>query len=141
MWATLYKKLYLARIADNMHVMLTSGISAVRALEITQRGRERGLRRYMLEALEGVKAGNAMSEAFARHYPDEIPAIMVQMLQIGEETGEMGPSSSVWPSSTTARSMPRSTPLSPLSSRPHCGFWPWRGLPARIGAPADLQHH
>jgi type II secretory pathway component PulF len=34
---TLYQKLYLARIADNMHVMLSSGISAVRALEITAR--------------------------------------------------------------------------------------------------------
>ena len=32
---TLYQKLYLARIADNMHVMLTSGIAVVRALEIT----------------------------------------------------------------------------------------------------------
>src|SRR3990167_3776800 len=32
---SLYQKLYLSRIADNMNVMLTSGISAVRALEIT----------------------------------------------------------------------------------------------------------
>jgi len=42
----LYQKLYLSRIADNMHVMLSSGISAVRALEITARWWEQHIRRY-----------------------------------------------------------------------------------------------
>ena len=86
----LYQKLYLVRIADNMHVMLTSGISAVRALEITARVVDNDIYAGILEeALEGVKAGSAMSQTLSRH-PKEIPAIMVQMLQIGEETGELG---------------------------------------------------
>ena len=86
----LYQKLYLVRIADNMHVMLTSGISAVRALEITARVVDNDIYTGILEeALEGVKAGSAMSQTLSRH-PKEIPAIMVQMLQIGEETGELG---------------------------------------------------
>jgi type IV pilus assembly protein PilC len=87
---SLYQKLYLSRIADNMHVMLTSGISAVRALEITASVVDNQVYEEILqEAIEAVKAGTAMSQTFAR-YPYEVPAIMVQMLQIGEETGELG---------------------------------------------------
>ena len=86
----LYQKLYLSRFADNMHVMLSSGISAVRSLEITSSVIENEVyERIMLEALEGVKAGSPMSQTLS-HYPNEIPVIMLQMLQIGEETGELG---------------------------------------------------
>lgn len=86
----LYQKLYLTRIADNMHVMLTSGISAVRALEITAAVVDNDVYEGILkEALDGVKGGSSMSSVFAQ-YPKEMPSIMVQMLQIGEETGEMG---------------------------------------------------
>jgi type IV pilus assembly protein PilC len=86
----LYKKLYLTRIADNMHIMLSSGISAVRSLEITAAVVDNEIYHKILsEAVEGVKAGSSMSQTFAK-YPKEIPAILVQMLQIGEETGEMG---------------------------------------------------
>lgn len=87
----LYRKLYLSRIADNMHVMLTSGISAVRALEITASVVEDYTYESMLkQATEEVKSGTLLSSALARYSPDDVPAIFVQMLQIGEETGEMG---------------------------------------------------
>lgn len=86
----LYKKLFLSRISDNMHVMLSSGISAVRALEITSSVVGNDVYEEILrDAVEAVKAGTTMSQAFAR-YPEEVPAILVQMLQIGEETGELG---------------------------------------------------
>ena len=86
----LYQKLYLARFADNMHVMLTSGISVVRSLEITAQVIENRIyQQIMLDALEEVKAGSPLSQSLS-HYPDEIPKIMVQMLQVGEETGETG---------------------------------------------------
>ncbi len=86
----LYQKLYLSRISDNMHVMLSSGISAVRALEITASVVGNSVYEgILMEAVEGVKAGTPMSQVFVRH-PGDIPAIMVQMLQIGEETGEVG---------------------------------------------------
>ncbi len=88
---TLYQKLYLARIADNMHVMLTSGISAVRGLEITANVVENDVyERILREAIEAVKGGSPLSVALARHSPHDIPAIFAQMVQIGEETGEMG---------------------------------------------------
>lgn len=87
----LYQKLYLSRIADNMNVMLSSGISAVRALEITANVVEDEIYKGILqEAIEGVKGGAPLSQTLARHSPEQIPGIFVQMLQIGEETGEMG---------------------------------------------------
>lgn len=86
----LYQKLYLTRVADNMHAMLSSGISAVRALEITAAVVGNDVYEQILrEAVEQVKAGSSMSQTFAQ-YHKEVPAIMVQMLQIGEETGELG---------------------------------------------------
>lgn len=86
----LFRKLYLTRIADNMHVMLSSGISAVRAIEITAAVVDNDVYQKILrETLDEVKAGSSMSSVFAKH-PKEIPVILVQMLQIGEETGQMG---------------------------------------------------
>ena len=87
---SLYQKLYLSRIADNMNVMLTPCISAVRALEITANVVEDHVYEGILrEAIEAVKGGAPLSQTLAR-YPGEVPGIFVQMLQIGEETGEMG---------------------------------------------------
>ncbi|MES2203078.1 MAG: type II secretion system F family protein [Patescibacteria group bacterium] len=87
----LYQKLFLSRVADNMHVMLTSGISAVRALEITAAVVEDHTYEEILhEAIEAVKSGTSLSSALSRYSPGDIPAIFVQMIQIGEETGELG---------------------------------------------------
>lgn len=87
----LYQKLFLSRIADNMHVMLSSGISVVRALEITAAVVEDDTYEAILrEVTESVKAGSPVSQTMARYSPRDIPPIFVQMLQIGEETGEMG---------------------------------------------------
>ena len=85
----LYRKLYLARIADNMHVMLSSGITAVRALEITATVVDNRVYQGILsEAVEMVKAGSTMSAALGQH-PKELPPILTQMMKIGEETGEL----------------------------------------------------
>jgi len=62
----------------------------VRSIEITATVVDNDIYEKILrEALEGVKAGTPMSAIFAQ-YPKEVPSIMVQMLQIGEETGELG---------------------------------------------------
>ena len=75
----LYKKLYLARVADNMHVMLTSGIAAVRALEITADVVGDAVYENLLRgAVDEVKSGTALSQSLARH--GEMPPIFVQML-------------------------------------------------------------
>ncbi|MFT7328341.1 MAG: type IV pilus assembly protein PilC [Crocinitomicaceae bacterium] len=85
----LYRKIYLARIADNINTMLTSGIPVVRTLEIA--GDVVGntvFKNILADAVEEVKGGNSMSNAFDKH--DEIPQIMVQMIKVGEETGSVG---------------------------------------------------
>jgi type IV pilus assembly protein PilC len=42
------------------------------------------------DAVDKVKGGAPLSQAMARYSPGDIPAIFAQMIQIGEETGEMG---------------------------------------------------
>jgi type IV pilus assembly protein PilC len=86
----LYRKLFLSRIADNLHVMLTSGISMVRALEITADLVDNDVYALILkDAIDAVKGGQPLSQTLANHR-DYIPPIFTQMIQIGEETGQMG---------------------------------------------------
>ncbi len=85
----LYRKLYLARLADNMNTMLISGIPMIRVLELTSSVIDNQVYKNILgNALELVKGGSSVSEALSRN--EEIPGIMVQMMKIGEETGELG---------------------------------------------------
>lgn len=86
---TLYKKLYLARIADNLATMLASGISMVQALEITSEVVDNEVYKEILDnTLAEVKGGKSVSDALAE-YP-EIPGVMTQMTKVGEETGNLG---------------------------------------------------
>lgn len=85
----LYRKLYLSRIADNMTTMLHSGIPMVRALESTIGVVDNLVFAEALTiATEKVKGGSAVSDALSQH--PEIPRIMVQMMKVGEETGNLG---------------------------------------------------
>lgn len=89
-FGNLYRKLYLARVADNLSTMLSSGIAAVRAVEISSSvvGNER-YRTALLEVSQDVRTGVSLSAALARH-GDVIPNIFSQMVKVGEETGEVG---------------------------------------------------
>lgn len=85
----LYKKLYLARIADNFSTMLLSGVAVVEAIEIT--GSVVGNSLYagvLAQVGADVKGGSSISDALGKH--PEIPGIMVAMTKVGEETGELG---------------------------------------------------
>ena len=85
----IYRKLYLSRMADNMDTMLSSGIPIIRSIEIT--AGVVGNRVYadiLKETGEAVKSGSSFSDALSKH--KEIPAIMSQMVKVGEETGSLG---------------------------------------------------
>jgi type IV pilus assembly protein PilC len=85
----IYQKLYLSRVADNLGTMLRSGIQMLRGLEITGTVVEDPVyERALTEAAMDVKAGLPVSEAFRKH--PEFPGIVVAMIKIGEETGNMG---------------------------------------------------
>ncbi len=85
----LYRKLYLARIADNLNTMLSSGIAVVRGVEIAASvvGNE-VFKNALMETASDVRTGVSLSAAIGKH--PEIPGIMVQMIKVGEETGEVG---------------------------------------------------
>jgi type IV pilus assembly protein PilC len=85
----LYKKLFLSRIADNLDTMLSSGISMVKAVEITSNVVGSHVYRSLLEeSIKVIRGGGSLSEALSTY--DEVPLIMIQMLKIGEETGKLG---------------------------------------------------
>ena len=86
----LYKKLYLARIADNLNTMITSGISMVKAVEVTAEVVDNEVyKELLLKSAQAIKTGESVSSAMTK-YPNEIPSIMVQMIKVGEESGRLG---------------------------------------------------
>ncbi len=88
--SSLYKKLYLSRMSDNLSTMLVSGIPMVRALELTSNVVDNVLYEDIIRtAVESVKGGKTLSDSLSNN-PKEIPGIMVQMIKVGEETGESG---------------------------------------------------
>jgi len=85
---TLIQQLFLARMADNLNTMFASGISMVRGLEITRNIIDNEVYKEILDdAIESVRGGSNLSAVFAEY--DEIPGIFVQMIKVGEETGEL----------------------------------------------------
>jgi len=86
---TLYRKLYLSRIADNMHTMLAAGIPVVKAIETTASVVGNIIYEdILMDAAEEVRGGSTFSKALVER--EEVPGIMTQMIRIGEETGEVG---------------------------------------------------
>ena len=87
---SLYSKLYLSRITDNLNTMLSAGVPIVRAIDITAEVvGSLVYKNLLVEVADGVKGGLALSAAFQKH-PEQIPGIMVQMVLVGEETGSLG---------------------------------------------------
>lgn len=85
----LYKKLYLSIIADNMSTMVRSGIPMVKAIEVTASVVDNGVYKKLLsETLLAVKSGKSLSQSLSDY--KEIPTMLVQMIKVGEETGELG---------------------------------------------------
>ncbi|MBU0750486.1 type II secretion system F family protein [Patescibacteria group bacterium] len=85
----LYNKLYLSRIADNFSTMLVSGVPVVEAVDITATVVGSSVyEQILIDVGDDVKGGLSISDAMGKH--DEIPGIMVAMIKVGEETGELG---------------------------------------------------
>ncbi|MCX6763058.1 MAG: type II secretion system F family protein [Candidatus Moranbacteria bacterium] len=80
--------IYLARFAENLSTLVRSGIPIVSALQIT--GRVVGnsvFENHIAEAAEKVKTGGSMSEVLSKK--KDFPAIMTQMVKVGEDTGKL----------------------------------------------------
>jgi type IV pilus assembly protein PilC len=86
---TLYRKLYLSRIADNLNTMLGSGIPMIKALELTKSVVDNQIYLKAIdESIESVQGGIALSDAFGRH--EVFPSILIALIKVGEETGNLG---------------------------------------------------
>lgn len=85
----IYKKIFLSRITDNLSTMLRSGIQILHALEITGTVVDDPVYSGILTVVASdVKGGLPLSDSFRKH--PEIPGMIVAMVKIGEETGNMG---------------------------------------------------
>lgn len=86
---TIYQKIYLSRITDNLSTMLKSGIQILRGLEITATVVEDPVyEKIIRDVALDVKGGLPLSSALRKH--GEFPGIIVAMVKIGEEAGNTG---------------------------------------------------
>jgi type IV pilus assembly protein PilC len=85
---TLYQRIFLTRLADNMNTMLTSGVPIVKAIDITAAVVENVIYKDLL-ARVSQKVQNGVSFSKALYEEPLAPNILVQMVHIGEETGEL----------------------------------------------------
>ena len=85
---TLMQKLFLLRLSDNMNTMLSNGVPIVKAIDITASIMEnRVYKKLMGRVSEKVQMGKSLSKAL--YEEPLVPNILVQMVHIGEETGEL----------------------------------------------------
>lgn len=86
----LIRKISIARYAQTFGALYASGIDVIGALEAS-RGTVSNL--MMVDAMESVeahvKAGSALSEAF--NASGEFPSLVVRMVKVGEESGNLTP--------------------------------------------------
>jgi len=83
------KKIYLARLAESLSTLISSGLPIVRALEITEEivGNDT-YKTIILKTIDGVKRGEPMSLIFLK-YSDFFPPLFIQMTVVGERTGQL----------------------------------------------------
>lgn len=86
---TLFQRIFLQRLADNMNTMLSSGVPIVHSIEITADIMDNTVYKALLKRVsQKVQTGTAFSKAL--YEEPLVPNILVQMVHIGEETGELG---------------------------------------------------
>lgn len=85
----LLSKLYVARMAESIGVLLEGGIATTQSIEITSHTVGNVLYSDLLhESAERVNAGELLSQAFKR-YPEHFPPLLSQMVAVGENTGRL----------------------------------------------------
>ncbi|MCX6723601.1 MAG: type II secretion system F family protein [Candidatus Staskawiczbacteria bacterium] len=83
------KKTFLVRFAENISTLIGAGLSINNALKITRDTVGSNVyKRILTETEERVSQGERISSVLIK-YPDYAPAFVVQMIQVGEETGTL----------------------------------------------------
>jgi type IV pilus assembly protein PilC len=87
-FGTLFVKLYMARFARNLSTLIAGGIPIVKSLEAVSDIVGNSIYRdIILDAAGQVRNGKSIASALTTH--KEFPAIVAQMVQIGESTGRL----------------------------------------------------
>ncbi|HHX58415.1 MAG TPA: type II secretion system F family protein [Candidatus Moranbacteria bacterium] len=83
------KNVYVSRFSENLATLIQSGLPITTALAITSEvvGNE-VYREVVRNATEEIKRGGQIAEIFGQ-YSDLFPPIVVQMIQVGEQTGRV----------------------------------------------------
>lgn len=85
---SMFRSIYIARFSDNLSILLTSGIPLVRSLIIVSNVVNNFVMQgVILRAADEVKKGGSISSVFRKS--PEIPPIVSQMVEIGEESGQL----------------------------------------------------
>jgi len=83
------KKIFLIRFAENISTLIGAGLSINNALAITKDTVENFVYKEIIaETGEKVSEGEKISSVLTK-YPDYAPPFVVQMIQVGEETGHL----------------------------------------------------
>lgn len=84
----LYRKLFMARLTDNLQTLIGSGVPLIRALGIAGDVVDNVVYKTAVrDAIESVKGGSTISAAFEK--TAAIPVLVTQMIKIGEASGRL----------------------------------------------------
>ncbi|MCX6718702.1 MAG: type II secretion system F family protein [Candidatus Staskawiczbacteria bacterium] len=84
-----FKKTFLVRFAESVSTLVGAGLSINNALKITKDTVGNSVyKKILTETEERVSQGEKISSVLVR-YPDYAPPFVVQMIQVGEETGTL----------------------------------------------------
>ena len=88
-FSAIIKKINLARFARTMSSLLKTDIMIIKSFQITANvlGNVH-YRQALLEISEKIKKGGTINEVIS-HYPKLFPPVVIQMISVGEETGEL----------------------------------------------------
>lgn len=82
----LFHKIAITRFSRNLSILMRAGVPILQALEITGETVNNGvISDAVVEVQDGVREGEAMATPLSQH--EIFPAMVVQMIAVGEETG------------------------------------------------------
>ena len=87
-FGVLFHKIALTRFARNLSTLLASGVPILQALEITGDTVNNGvIRDAIVDVQDSVRQGESINAPLSKH--DIFPGMVVQMIAVGEETGNV----------------------------------------------------
>lgn len=87
-FSTIFKKFYVARFAENLSMLISSGIPIINALQIS--GDVVGntvYQKIIYNSVDEVKIGGSIAYSFERS--DQLPPLVPKMIRVGERTGKL----------------------------------------------------